>query len=1022
MKQNRFKQRLAMLMMAGMTVSQISVPTFAVDCTDVPFGYYGKQLIEGKDNYTTAAQIYASMYKFWKNNKEDLYKAPLEVAATEIEGAKFMEYVNKTYNLDQNQARALQALAYDHPEFYWIVGSKTYASVKTTEKTNNYGGTVKGEIEQVIKTLSEVEASKGELDEINSAITAAVSDINKDLAGKTSTYDKVAAINKYLISKFDYNEDAINSESNKVEYQHAHTLLGAFVGTDRVAQGKVVCEGYAKAFKAIGDQMGINSVLVSGKGTNSQGKQEDHMWNYVEIGGKWYLVDVTWNDPIGGNDKICTDFLLVAGDGKHLANEGVLSSTEADLGMYFTYPTVSTGAYKQANNNADLTSIEYSVVEGKYIPVSNFKNDELSYKVVLPEDTPQDAKIDIRTAIADPEAQCDQTPVPFVLKDGKGHVELKVTAADGKTSNTYTIDFSTAQSDDASLSSISYWVGGEKYDVKVQPGQKEIAIEVPYTTPEDAQVDIKAVPTNSAAKAEYQPIVLEAGKGTGVVNVVSADGKNKATYKINITTKEDPRSKANDITSFVLAGAEGKIENNVINVEVPYGTELTKLTPTIKCSDKATVVVKGTDGVTADFSNPVTYVVTAENGTTKEYTVNVKVLSSIIVNQGLNNIKVYKGKNATFEIKYTPTISGDYTIVWNSATQKNVESHITLEADKTTSSALVLEKVTSADQGEVSVKISRDADSSDFVESKANFKLKSSNSSSGADSTTSSTNNNTSGGGGGGSATPAADKKVSEAWKDLSTAKQEEVKANFTNKMPYVLPANGLTEELVKELLGSDFSDAQVKEIVADPSKLKDLGISYTADTAVLTPVEEVNFKDINDSHWAYGNVEKLAKLGVVKGFEDNSFRPKEALAVADTFTFLNRVMLLNNDTYMNLSRETVEKYVTNKESWAFKDVATISSKLSEETLKEISALGDKPLSRGLLAQVLFEATQGKLAQSADSINFVDTQNSSYKEAIDYCVRAGLLKGVSANKMQPEKALTRAELMTVLVRLNDLMK
>lgn len=940
MKQNRFKQRLAMLMMAGMAASQISVPTFAVEASGekangIIYGYYGQQLFDGDNKATTSALLYADMYNFWVNDGQQIRKFEIETTEDVSTNEKLNKFLDK-YNMAFAQAR--QALSYDYPDTYWMVGTKHYTTVSALRGKLKDGKTPVT-IEMKIATLSELEGDQKTRESIVKCIQDAKEKIEAGISASASDYQKVIAINKYLVENFKYNEDAVkvpteaSDDERKAfekEHEHAHTLYGAFLGYGgSYNAGQVVCEGYAKAFKAIGDQMGINSVLVSGKGTNSQGKQEDHMWNYVEIDGKWYLVDVTWNDPIGGDDKILTDFLLVAGDGKHLANEGVLSSTEADLGMKFTYPTVSTEAYKQANNNADLTSIEYSVVEGKYIPVSNFKNDELSYKVVLPEDTPQDAKIDIRTAIADSEAQCDQTPVPFVLKDGKGHVELKVTAADGETSNTYSITFTIAKSNDASLS---------------------------------------------------------------------------------------------DITSFVLAGAEGKIENNVINVEVPYGTELTDLTPTIKCSDKATVVVKGTDGVTANFSNPVTYVVTAENGTTKEYTVNVKVLSSIIVKQGLNNIKVYKDKNATFEIKYAPTISGDYTIVWNSATQKNVESHITLEADKTTSSALVLEKVTLADQGEVSVKISRDADSSDFVESKANFKLKSRNSSSGADSTTSSTNNNTSGGGGGGSATPAADKKVSEAWKDLSTAKQEEVKVNFTNKMPYVLPANGLTEELVKELLGSDFSDAQVKEIVADPSKLKDLGISYTADTAVLTPVEEVNFKDINDSHWAYGNVEKLAKLGVVKGFEDNSFRPKEALAVADTFTFLNRVMLLNNDTYMNLSRETVEKYVTNKESWAFKDVATISSKLSEETLKEISALGDKPLSRGLLAQVLFEATQGKLAQSADSINFVDTQNSSYKEAIDYCVRAGLLKGVSANKMQPEKALTRAELMTVLVRLNDLMK
>ena len=46
------------------------------------------------------------------------------------------------------------------------------------------------------------------------------------------------------------------------------------------------------------DEMQIPCVLVIGEGTNSQGKTENHAWNYVLVNGIWYAIDTTWDDPV----------------------------------------------------------------------------------------------------------------------------------------------------------------------------------------------------------------------------------------------------------------------------------------------------------------------------------------------------------------------------------------------------------------------------------------------------------------------------------------------------------------------------------------------------------------------------------------------------------------------------------------------------------------------------------------------------------------------------------------------------
>lgn len=84
------------------------------------------------------------------------------------------------------------------------------------------------------------------------------------------------------------------------QYPDAYESYGALVN------GKAVCEGYAKAFKLLCDRAGIPCVLVGGKANGG-----DHMWNYVMIGNTWYLVDLTFDDPIGGEP---TDSYFLKGE------------------------------------------------------------------------------------------------------------------------------------------------------------------------------------------------------------------------------------------------------------------------------------------------------------------------------------------------------------------------------------------------------------------------------------------------------------------------------------------------------------------------------------------------------------------------------------------------------------------------------------------------------------------------------------------------------------------------------------
>ncbi len=85
------------------------------------------------------------------------------------------------------------------------------------------------------------------------------------------------------------------------------------------------------------------------------------------------------------------------------------------------------------------------------------------------------------------------------------------------------------------------------------------------------------------------------------------------------------------ITAFSIGSASGTIDetNHTIAVTVPHSTSLNSLSPTITVSTGASV--SPASGIQQNFTNPVTYTVTAQNGTQQAYIVTVKAADKTLV-------------------------------------------------------------------------------------------------------------------------------------------------------------------------------------------------------------------------------------------------------------------------------------------------------------------------------------------------------------------------------------------------------
>ena len=107
-----------------------------------------------------------------------------------------------------------------------------------------------------------------------------------------------------------------------------------------------------------------------------------------------------------------------------------------------------------------------------------------------------------------------------------------------------------------------------------------------------------------------------------------------ASANASAPTTPEVKSSENLITSFhLLLNPEvvGQLDetNYKVTLNVPYGTDLKNIASSIVISPKATVMPAS--GVSQDFTNPVIYTVTAENGSTQNYEVKVIVGAQPVV-------------------------------------------------------------------------------------------------------------------------------------------------------------------------------------------------------------------------------------------------------------------------------------------------------------------------------------------------------------------------------------------------------
>ena len=272
--------------------------------------------------------IYEKLYENKENLKTGTYTIQFGNTFYDI-----LSQENGSDKLQEEYQTAIEAFTYDNPDVFYIDVTKMYINIETIQKIFSTKYNVYINSAKDPTYLLDGFTSKEQIDQSESQVIAVKNQILNQIAGKNDI-EKMKYIHDYLVDTIEY--DQTFAEKN------IYNIYGALVSK------KCVCEGYAKALQYLLNEAELENIIITGTATNSDGKTENHAWNYVNINEKWYAIDTTWDDPIivGGGKLTNTIRYRYFLKGSSTMNKNHFISTKfTSGGQDFEFPELSITDY-----------------------------------------------------------------------------------------------------------------------------------------------------------------------------------------------------------------------------------------------------------------------------------------------------------------------------------------------------------------------------------------------------------------------------------------------------------------------------------------------------------------------------------------------------------------------------------------------------------------------------------------------------------------------------------------------------
>ncbi|MFC5471342.1 S-layer homology domain-containing protein [Cohnella suwonensis] len=183
-------------------------------------------------------------------------------------------------------------------------------------------------------------------------------------------------------------------------------------------------------------------------------------------------------------------------------------------------------------------------------------------------------------------------------------------------------------------------------------------------------------------------------------------------------------------------------------------------------------------------------------------------------------------------------------------------------------------------------------------------------------------------------------------------------------------------------------------------------------DSAEDVPPMDVNFSDIA-GHWAEASIKQAVSIGIVKGYADGTFKPGKTVTRAEF-----SVMLMNALKPQEAGAELTFTDSAKIGVWAQKAVAQAVQAGIIKGYKDGSFRPNAEITRTEMAAMIANALKLSI-ESTDVTGFADDKDipSWVKGAVAAIKKLGLMEGTGTNQFNPNAQATRAEAVTVLLKM-----
>ena len=330
--------------------------------------YYGRQLSE------QAWKFYDAMVTMYKNGA---FKRGLDydlVKNNVVTEEDLVKYATGTTQLLYDMTAARDAFQYDYPEVFWIDWSAI--SLRVTRNNGEYFAFLgRGKrddyflpgfnTENVDESIEDYEEL---LDEAITEIKAKANEYNKNEIDNTN-YKLAKAAHDWEMDKMSYKfeYEVKNYNSKDTAYSNARTAYDCF------KYGEGVCEAYTRAYKALLDELEIPCVVAGGGYKVSDTQTENHAWNYVEIDGKWYGVDVTHDDDEVKTKQSHRYFMVGTAE---FFDRRIESGIFSQSMFKFGFPTIDPTSLQNVVEVYDDHNFKVEVITSEYIEEGEHSGDD----------------------------------------------------------------------------------------------------------------------------------------------------------------------------------------------------------------------------------------------------------------------------------------------------------------------------------------------------------------------------------------------------------------------------------------------------------------------------------------------------------------------------------------------------------------------------------------------------------------------------------------------------------------------